>query len=94
MPNVEKLHGIVAFVAVSFAPRTQSFVRIYARPSRDGVNGTRRRGRSATPEISPETVLCVVQTALSDFYVANKLVVSVGAEKPAICARVTTDLYA
>ncbi len=46
------------------------------------------------PEISPDPAPYVVQTALSDFYVAYKLVVYVGAEKPAIRARVTSDLYA
>ena len=36
----------------------------------------------------------VVQTALSDFYVAYKLVVYVSADRPAARARVTSDLYA
>ena len=35
-----------------------------------------------------------MQTALSDFYFAYNLVVYVGAEKPAIRAGVTSDLYA
>lgn len=48
----------------------------------------------AIPEIGPEPAPYVVQTALSDFYVAYKLVVYVGADKPAVRARVTSDLYA
>ena len=49
---------------------------------------------TAIPENSSEPAPYVVQTALSDFCVAYKLVVYVGAEKPAIRARVTSDLYA
>jgi small-conductance mechanosensitive channel len=36
----------------------------------------------------------VVQTALSDFYVAYKLVVYAGADKPAARAKVASDLHA
>lgn len=46
------------------------------------------------PEIGAEPAPYVVQTALSDFYVAYKLVVYVSADKPAVRARVTSDLYA
>ncbi|MEQ1516025.1 MAG: mechanosensitive ion channel domain-containing protein [Usitatibacteraceae bacterium] len=45
-------------------------------------------------EIAAEPAPYVVQTALSDFYVAYRLVVYVGTEKPAVRARVTSDLYA
>jgi small-conductance mechanosensitive channel len=48
----------------------------------------------AIPEIGTEPAPYVVQTALSDFYVAYKLVVYVSADKPAVRARVTSDLYA
>lgn len=46
------------------------------------------------PEIGADPMPYVVQTALSDFYVAYKLVVYVSADKPAVRARVTSDLYA
>jgi small-conductance mechanosensitive channel len=46
------------------------------------------------PEIGPEPAPYVVQTALSDFYVAYKLVVYVSAAQPAKRALVTSDLYA
>jgi len=48
----------------------------------------------AIPEIGAQPAPYVVQTALSDFYVAYKLVVYVSADKPAVRARVTSDLYA
>lgn len=35
-----------------------------------------------------------MQTALSDFYVAYKLVVYISADKPAVRARITSDLHA
>ena len=46
------------------------------------------------PDIAREPAPYVVQTALSDFYVAYKLVVYAGAEKPAARARVASDLHA
>ena len=46
------------------------------------------------PEIGAQPEPYVVQTALSDFYVAYKLVVYVSADRPAARARVTSDLYA
>ena len=46
------------------------------------------------PEIARDPVPYVVQTALSDFYVAYKLVTYVSADKPATRARVTSDLQA
>ncbi len=49
---------------------------------------------AAIPEIAREPASYVVQTALSDFYVAYKLVAYAGAEKPATRARVTSDLHA
>ena len=48
----------------------------------------------AIPEIARDPEPYVVQTALSDFYVAYKLVVYAGADKPAARARVTSDLHA
>lgn len=48
----------------------------------------------AIPEIARDPAPYVVQTALSDFYVAYKLVVYAGADKPAARARVTSDLHA
>lgn len=48
----------------------------------------------AIPEIARDPEPYVVQTALSDFYVAYKLVVYVSADKPAARARVTSDLHA
>ena len=48
----------------------------------------------ALPEVARDPIPYVVQTALSDFYVAYKLVVYVSAEKPAVRARVTSDLHA
>lgn len=49
---------------------------------------------STIPDIAREPAPYVVQTALSDFYVAYKLVVYAGAEKPAARARVASDLHA
>jgi small-conductance mechanosensitive channel len=46
------------------------------------------------PEIMETPAPYVVQTALSDFYVAYKLVVHVGADVPATRARVARDLHA
>lgn len=46
------------------------------------------------PEIGADPAPYVVQTALSDFYVAYKLVVYVSAEQPTVRARVASDLYA
>ena len=46
------------------------------------------------PEIMETPAPYVVQTALSDFYVAYKLVVHVGADVPATRARVASDLHA
>ena len=48
----------------------------------------------AIPEILTDPPPYVVQTALSDFYVAYKLVVNVGIEVPAARARVASDLHA
>ncbi len=45
------------------------------------------------PDIAREPAPYVVQTALSDFYVAYKLVVYAGAEKPAASVCVTSDLH-
>jgi small-conductance mechanosensitive channel len=49
---------------------------------------------AATPEILDDPAPYVVQTALSDFYVAYKLVVNVGTEVPSARARVASDLHA
>jgi small-conductance mechanosensitive channel len=49
---------------------------------------------AATPEILDDPAPYVVQTALSDFYVAYKLVVNVGTDVPAARARVASDLHA
>lgn len=49
---------------------------------------------AATPEILDDPAPYVVQTALSDFYVAYKLVVHVGTGMPANRARVASDLHA
>jgi small-conductance mechanosensitive channel len=49
---------------------------------------------AATPEILGDPAPYVVQTALSDFYVAYKLVVNVGTDVPAARARVASDLHA
>ncbi len=49
---------------------------------------------AAIPEIAHEPAPYVVQTALSDFYVAYKLVVYVSAARPATRARITSDLHA
>jgi len=49
---------------------------------------------AATPEILEDPAPYVVQTALSDFYVAYKLVVNVGTDVPAARARVASDLHA
>jgi len=46
------------------------------------------------PEIQRDPPAYVVQTALSDFYVAYKLVVQVDADAPAARARVASDLHA
>jgi len=46
------------------------------------------------PEIADEPAPYVVQTALSDFYVAYKLVVYVASGKPSIRAQVTSALHA
>jgi len=48
----------------------------------------------AVPEILPLPPAYVVQTSLSDFYVAYKLVVHVDTEVPATRARVASDLHA
>jgi small-conductance mechanosensitive channel len=48
----------------------------------------------AVPEIRAEPAPYVVQTALSDFYVAYRMVVHVDATRPATRARVTSDLHA
>lgn len=48
----------------------------------------------ATPEILNDPAPYVVQTALSDFYVAYKLVVNVGTDVPAARAKVASDLHA
>jgi len=45
-------------------------------------------------EITKQPAPYVVQTALSDFYVAYKLVVYVGSAQPATRARVASDLHA
>ncbi len=49
---------------------------------------------AATPGILDDPAPYVVQTALSDFYVAYKLVVNVGTDVPAARARVASDLHA
>lgn len=49
---------------------------------------------AATLEILDDPAPYVVQTALSDFYVAYKLVVNVGTDVPAARARVASDLHA
>lgn len=49
---------------------------------------------ASIPDIAREPAPYVVQTALSDFYVAYKLVVYAGAEKPTARARVASDLNA
>lgn len=49
---------------------------------------------NAIPQIARNPAPFVMQTALSDFYVAYKLVVYVVAEKPAARARVASDLHA
>ena len=46
------------------------------------------------PEILKSPAAYVVQTALSDFYVAYKLVVYVDSDQPARRARVASDLHA
>jgi small-conductance mechanosensitive channel len=46
------------------------------------------------PEILAEPPACVMQTALSDFYVAYKLIVQVDADTPATRARVASGLHA
>jgi small-conductance mechanosensitive channel len=48
----------------------------------------------AVPEIRAEPAPYVVQTALSDFYVAYRLVAHVDARQPATRARVASDLHA
>jgi small-conductance mechanosensitive channel len=48
----------------------------------------------ATPEILDDPAPYVVQTALSDFYVAYKLVVNVGTDVPSARAKVASDLHA
>ena len=50
--------------------------------------------RKPSPRSARNLEPYVVQTALSDFYVAYKLVVYVSADRPAARARVTSDLYA
>lgn len=47
----------------------------------------------SVPEINPDPAPYVVQTALSDFYVAYKLVVQVDSEVPATRARVASNLH-
>jgi small-conductance mechanosensitive channel len=49
---------------------------------------------TATPEILDDPAPYVVQTALSDFYVAYKLVVNVGTDVPSARAKVASDLHA
>lgn len=49
---------------------------------------------AATPEILDDPAPYVVQTALSDFYVAYKLVVNVGTDVPSARAKVASDLHA
>jgi small-conductance mechanosensitive channel len=49
---------------------------------------------TATPEILDDPAPYVVQTALSDFYVAYRLVVNVGTDVPSARAKVASDLHA
>lgn len=49
---------------------------------------------TATPEVLDDPAPYVVQTSLSDFYVAYKLVVNVGTDVPSARAKVASDLHA